>query len=105
MKNNIEIINGDALELLKNIDTCSIDLIIADPPYNLGKNYSNNSDSLNFKEYLNFSKLWLCEAKRVLKPSGTMYIFMGVRFISYIYVMLERKMKMNFNSWITWHYT
>lgn len=96
---------GDALHLFKNIPDNSIDLIIADPPYNLGKNYGNNHDLKDFEDYLTFSKEWLQEAYRVLKPTGTIYTFMGVRFISYIYSILDRDLKMFFNTWITWHYT
>ena len=44
----ISILHGDALELLKTLPSESVDLIIADPPYNLGKDYGNNSDSKNF---------------------------------------------------------
>lgn len=40
----LDIIHGDSLFILKNIETNSIDSIIADPPYNLGKNYGNNHD-------------------------------------------------------------
>lgn len=102
---NIKIINSDSVKFFKEIPTESIDLIIADPPYNLGKDYGNDSDNLEFEDYLSFSKKWLNEAYRVLKPNGTLYIFMGVRFISYIYQILDIELKMNFNSWITWHYT
>lgn len=102
---NIKIIQGDALIKLKEIETETIDLIIADPPYNLGKDYGNNSDSKEFDEYLDFSYLWLKEAKRVLKNTGTIYVFMGVRFISYLYEILDRKLDLCFNSWIVWHYT
>ena len=69
----------------------SIDLIIADPPYNLGKDYGNNHDLKAFDEYLDFSLTWLKEAHRVLKPMGTIYVFMGVRFISYLYEAIDRK--------------
>ena len=102
---HIKICCGDAIELLKKIDDLSIDLIIADPPYNLGKNYGNNHDLKGFNEYVMFTKGWLSEAKRVLKSTGTMYVFMGVRFVSYLYDILDRELEMYFNSWITWHYT
>ena len=105
MSKKIQILQGDALELLKNIASESIDLIIADPPYNLGKNYGNNRDLKEFEEYLSFSSKWLNEAYRVLKPTGTIYVFMGVRFISYLYQIMDRDLKMYFNSWICWHYT
>lgn len=79
---SIKILSGDAIELFQEIKTESVDLIIADPPYNLGKNYGNNYDLKNFDEYLSFSKNWLLEAYRCLKSSGAIYVFMGVRFIS-----------------------
>jgi len=104
-KLSIEVLNGDALLLFKTIEDSSVDLIIADPPYNLGKDYGNNNDKLEFEEYLSFSRQWLFEAHRVLKPTGTIYIFMGVRFISYIYTILEQDLGMKLNSWICWHYT
>lgn len=102
---NIKLLCGDAVELFKGIEDDSIDVVVADPPYNLGKNYGNNHDLKGFDEYLEFTKLWLSEAKRVLKPSGTIYVFMGVRFISYLYDILDRDLGMFFNSWIVWHYT
>lgn len=102
---NVKLKCGDALELFKGVENETVDLIIADPPYNLGKDYGNNRDLRNFDDYLDFSRRWLWEAKRVLKPKGTMYVFMGVRFISYLYNLLDRDLELHFNSWIVWHYT
>jgi len=103
--NDIEIITGDALVELGNIEAGSVDLIVADPPYNLGKDYGNNHDVQGFDEYLLFSRTWLSHALRILKPSGTLFVFMGFRFISYLYDILDRDLQMHFNSWIVWHYT
>lgn len=105
MDKRIEIICGDAIFELKKIQDKSIDLIVTDPPYNLNKNYGNNNDNLEFDEYIQFSREWLIEAKRVLKDNGSLYIFMGMKYISYIYEILEKELKMYFNSWITWFYT
>jgi DNA modification methylase len=99
------ILLGDTLEHLAKIPSNSINLIVADPPYNLGKNYGNNHDNQEFDEYLDFSRHWLKESVRVLKPTGTIYVFMGFRFISYLYGLLEQEMGLLFNSWIVWHYT
>ena len=96
---------GDAVEELRKIPDNSVRLIITDPPYNLNKDYGNNQDKLEFEEYLDFSRKWLAEAKRILTEDGTIYIFMGMRYISYIYVILEQELNMKFNSWITWYYT
>lgn len=103
--NEIKILSGNALDLFEAVEDESVDLIIADPPYNLGKNYGNNLDSMGFDDYLIFSKQWLSNAKRVLSPTGAIYVFMGVRFISYLYNILEKDLAMIFNSWIVWHYT
>jgi site-specific DNA-methyltransferase (adenine-specific) len=101
----IEIYQGDSIRYLKNICSNSADLIIADPPYNLGKDYGNNNDNKSFDEYMTFSRDWIREAHRILKNTGTIYIFMGVHFISYLYMLLEKEYDFIFNSWITWHYT
>jgi len=96
---------GDAIELLGDVQSSSVQLIIADPPYNLGKDYGNNHDTKGFDEYLRFTRTWLKEAKRILRDDGAIYVFMGVRFISYLFDILDRELCMFFNSWICWHYT
>jgi len=101
----IEIQLGDALNLFKKIPDRSVDLIVADPPYNLGKDYGNNNDTMNTDEYLAFSRSWIAESVRVLKDTGTIYSFMGFRFISYLNSIFDSEMRLVFNSWICWHYT
>lgn len=101
----VKLICGDAIEELKKIPDASVNLIATDPPYNLNKDYGNNKDKMGFDEYIEFSRAWLSEAKRVLTEDGTLYVFMGTRYISYVYAILEQELKMTFNSWICWHYT
>jgi len=101
----IKILCGDCLETMRGLDSESIDLIIADPPYNLGKNYGNNIDSREFGEYMNFTRGWTSECRRILKQTGTLYVFMGFRFISYLYQILEQDQRLMFVNWICWHYT
>ena len=102
---NQTLICGDAITKLKEMADESVDLIITDPPYNLKKDYDKTKDCLEFNEYLDFSRQWLNECKRVLTNTGTIYVFMGMRYISYIYTILEQELGLHFNSWITWHYT
>ena len=71
----------------------------------MGKDYGNGSDRQDFDEYISFTKSWLKECYRVLKPSGTIYVFVGFRYISYLFQILEKDLKMNFVNWISWHYT
>jgi hypothetical protein len=47
----------------------------------------------------------LREAHRLLKRDATLYVFMGFRFISCLYDILDRELRMYFNNWIVWHYT
>jgi site-specific DNA-methyltransferase (adenine-specific) len=101
----VQVYTGDALQVLRTFESDSVDLVVADPPYNIGKNYGNNHDIRHFREYLQFSESWLQEAHRVLSAHGTIYVFMGFRFISYLYDILDQRLGMHFNSWITWHYT
>jgi DNA modification methylase len=103
--NHMDVICGDAIRELKKLSHNSVDLIIADPPYNLGKNYGNNDDLKSFEDLMDFNRSWLLEAERILKSDGTIYVFMGVRFISYLYEILDREIQFIFNSWICWHYT
>lgn len=101
----INIIHGDCIKELKSIDSGSVDLIVADPPYNVGKDYGNKSDNQEFDDYIAFAKGWLGECHRILKKDGTIYVFIGFRYISYLYQILEQDLKMNFINWISWHYT
>lgn len=105
MSNDLKILCGDAIQKMRELDSRSVDLIIADPPYNLGKDYGNSSDTRSFDEYIQFTKEWTKEATRILKKTGTIYVFMGFRFISYLYQILEKENSLYFVNWICWHYT
>lgn len=61
-----EIITGDSLEFLKQLESESIDLIVSSPPYNVGKEYE---DRVSIEDYLAFYKDLVAEMFRVLKPS------------------------------------
>ncbi|MCR5663075.1 MAG: site-specific DNA-methyltransferase [bacterium] len=101
----LKAICGDAIGEMQKLPDGCVRLVVTDPPYNLNKDYGNNKDKLAFDEYLEFSYRWLKEAKRILADDGTIYVFMGMRYISYVYKILEQDLGMAFNSWITWFYT
>ena len=83
-----QILPGDTIDHLKSLPENSIDVIFADPPYNLQlENELSRPDSSkvnavnddwdqfdSFKDYDNFSRLWLKEAQRILKPNGTIWV-------------------------------
>lgn len=99
------LIVGDAEEVMAGFPNSFVDLLIADPPYNLGKHYGNTRDLKAWDEYEAFTRKWLVQAVRILKPTGSIYVFMGVRFIAKLHLIMEEELSLCFNGWITWHYT
>ena len=97
-----DVIHGDSLNILPTFESNSAQIIIADPPYNIGKDFGNNSDKQTMDEYLKWSEKWIHECLRVLKPNGTMFIY----GFSEILALILSKMPHNINRrWIIWHYT
>jgi site-specific DNA-methyltransferase (adenine-specific) len=84
----------DALTGMARIPDGSIDLILTDPPYNLGKDYGNASDQQSVDDYLAWTERWVDIALPKLKPNGSLYIFLTWRFAPEIFVMLKRRMTM-----------
>ncbi len=84
----------DALAGLARIPDGSIDLILTDPPYNLGKDYGNTSDQMDDADYLAWTEQWIDAALPKLKPNGSLYIFLTWRFSPEIFVMLKKRMTM-----------
>lgn len=73
---------GDCLSILKQIKSQSIDLIFADPPYGLGKDFGVSKDVWsNANEYLQWCKIWIDECMRILKPNGTMYFMSSTQYM------------------------
>lgn len=62
----------DSIDFLRNLDSESVDLIFADPPYNIKK--ANWDIFSSQKDYLDWSMLWIIEAQRVLKKNGSLFI-------------------------------
>lgn len=67
-----KLFNIDAIELLQSLDDSSVDLIFADPPYNIKKAEWDTFSSQ--QEYVEWSMAWIKEANRVLKSTGSLYI-------------------------------
>jgi site-specific DNA-methyltransferase (adenine-specific) len=84
----------DALAGMARIPDGSIDLILTDPPYNLGKDYGNASDQQSVDDYLAWTERWIDIALPKLKPNGSLYIFLTWRFAPEIFVMLKKRMTM-----------
>lgn len=88
------IFNGDVFKGLENIPPGSVDLIIADPPYGLGKDYGNDSDRKSPEEYLRWMEQWIEAVLPKLKETGSFYIFLTWRHSPEIFSFIKTKMTM-----------
>lgn len=100
---NSLVICGDSLKVLKKIRNKSINLIFADPPYNIGKNFGNNIDKWDdIQGYIDWCKEWLDECFRILKDDGTMYFMTATQHMPYLDIYVSEKY--NVLSRIIWAY-
>ena len=103
MKNEHKLIVGDCLESMKKMPSESVDLIITDPPFNIGKNYGGvYKDNKKFDEYTEWCKFWLSECIRLLKKDGSLYLFNYPENNAFLLPFLKERMV--FKRWMTWHY-
>ena len=91
---------GDSLAWLPGVPTGSVDLALADPPYNLNKAEWDNFESA--EEYIRWSLLWIEQVSRVLKPTGSLYVF----GFSETLADLKHPAMRFFRGcrWLVWHY-
>ena len=68
----IKLLNTDCMDMLSGRPDESVDMIFADPPFNIGKNYNSYFD--NISDYERWTASWIAECFRVLKPTGTLYL-------------------------------
>jgi len=88
------VFNEDMLLGINKIPDGVIDLIIADPPYCLGKDYGNDSDKLKPADYLRWSYKWIGAILPKLKPAGSFYIFLTWRYSPEIFSYVKTKLIM-----------
>lgn len=94
------IIQGDCLELFKNIPDNSVDMTFADPPFNLQKKYTSYLDNLEFEEYLVWCKKWITEMVRVTKPTGSFFLHNIPKWLTFYATYLNKFA--HFKHWIAW---
>ena len=91
----------DCVEGMKQIPDQYIHTIVADPPYNIGKDFGNDSDKQDMDQYLKWSQEWISEAYRTLVEGGSMYIYGFSEILANIFVQIPHEKK----KWLVWHYT
>lgn len=99
---------GDCIASMNAWPEESIDLIFADPPYNIGYKYDQYEDKRDDHEYIEWTQQWITACSRILKPTGSFYILIGDEYAAETRMhlkQLERERKLAFRNWIIWHYT
>ena len=98
-----KIIYGDALQAIKSLSDNSVDLIFADPPYNIGKKFNGQIEKWETEEgYLGWCYEWLDLCIQKLKPNGSFYVMTATQFMPYFDIYLRKKLDVL--SRIVWSY-
>jgi site-specific DNA-methyltransferase (adenine-specific) len=90
---------------MRGLPEGSIDLIFADPPFNIGYKYDVYDDRRAADEYLDWSLDWMREVRRILKPDGTFWLAIGDEFAAELKVAATRELGLHTRNWIVWYYT
>jgi site-specific DNA-methyltransferase (adenine-specific) len=93
---------ADCLAVFAALRDASIDCIFADPPFNLGKTYGAGqvNDALARRDYLKWSRAWLDECARVLKPGGALFVYILPQWGYHFAHHLDEEREMTFRHWI-----
>lgn len=99
-----EVITGDCLKVLAKQAPASVDLVFADPPFNIGYEYDVYHDKRGHGDYLGWTEKWLAAVKRALKPTGSVFVAIGDEYAAEHKVRLDA-LGLTMRNWIVWHYT
>lgn len=93
---------GDCLALMSQMVSDSVDLVFADPPFNLGKRYECEafSDSLEAQKYKSWCQDWLLEMVRVLRPGGSLFLYHWPKWLIELGCWLNGIKLLEYRSWI-----
>ena len=97
------IVQGDAVEILAGWPEGCVDLVFADPPFNIGYAYDRYRDNRPPEEYLAWTEKWIDAALRVLKSEGTFWIAIGDEYAAEVRVRMRERATLR--NWVVWHYT
>jgi len=99
------IYQGDCLDRLARIAAGSIDLVFADPPFNIGYTYDVYRDRKKSDEYLDWSRRWIAAVYRVVKPDGTFWLAIGDEYAAELKLIAQNDAGFTCRSWVIWYYT
>ncbi len=96
---------GDCIAGMAKLAEGSVDLVFADPPFNIGYDYDVYDDRRAPEDYLAWSKRWIEGVKRVLKPTGTFWLAIGDEYAAELKVLCTKELGLHCRNWVIWFYT
>ena len=96
--------NRDCVSGMNALPEGSVDLVFADPPFNIGYKYDVYEDRMAAEDYLKWSHDWIAAAHRVLKPDGTFWLAIGDDFAAELKIEAQN-VGFYCRSWVIWYYT
>ena len=96
---------GDCVKLLNKLEPGSVDLVFADPPFNIGYDYDVYDDRRDADDYLGWCREWIGGVHRALKPDGTFWLAIGDEFAAELKILAQREIGFHTRSWVIWYYT
>ncbi len=96
---------GDCVERLGQLDAGSIDLVFADPPFNIGYEYDIYQDRQERRAYLDWCRKWMAGVYRALKDDGTFWLAIGDDYAAELKLIAQDDTEFFCRSWVIWYYT
>ena len=94
----------DCIAGMKGLPAGSIDLVFADPPFNIGYEYDVYHDAKDYQQYLAWSREWIGGVHRMLKPDGTFWLAIGDEYAAELKIAAQ-EIGFHPRSWVIWYYT
>ncbi|MGB7327726.1 MAG: site-specific DNA-methyltransferase [Rubripirellula sp.] len=99
-----QIHQGSCIDGMSKIEDGKVDLVFADPPFNIGYTYDVYDDQREADEYLQFCESWIGQAHRILKPDGSFWLAIGDEYAAEL-KLLSQRLGFHCRSWVIWYYT
>ena len=98
------IVAGDCIAEMNALPAGCVDLVFADPPFNIGYDYDVYDDRKKSDHYLAWSRDWISAVHRALRPDGTFWLAIGDEYAAEL-KLLSQDVGFHCRSWVIWYYT
>lgn len=94
----------DCLQGMAQLPAASVQLVFADPPFNIGYDYDAYHDRKSPRQYLDWSRRWIAAVRNVLAADGTFWLAIGDEYAAELKIIAQ-EVGFTCRSWVIWYYT